>query len=336
MRNPSSPVVGFPSLLQRFFGERLIDQQNASVRTVSAYRDTFRLLLNYIHDRSRIAPSDLTLEQFGPETVTAFLQYLETERGNCIRTRNARLAAIRSFLHYAVAFDPASISTIQRVLAIPMKRFNRPSVGFLSCEEIRAILNAPDLSTWSGRRDRVLFTTLYNTGARVSEVIGVKMKDLNLSRSGFLTLHGKGRKERTVPLWLTTVRALKEWILELGSDPKAFMFPAARGQPLSRSGVEHRLRLTVSAATERCLSLKGKIISPHTIRHTTAMHLLESGVDLSVIALWLGHESLTTTHMYMEADLAMKQRALATLEEPSIRPRRYRPSDKLLQFLEAL
>ena len=336
MKNSSSPVVGFPSLLQRFFGERLIGQQNASARTVAAYRDTFRLLLNYIHDRTRIAPSDVTLKHLSPETLTAFLQYLETERGNCIRTRNARLAAIRSFLHYAAAFDPTSISTIQRVLAIPMKRFNRSSVSFLSREEIGAILDAPDPATWSGRRDRVLFTTLYNTGARVSEIVGVTLKDLRLSRSGFITLHGKGRKERIVPLWVSTVRALKEWVLEQEQDPNAFLFPAARGQALSRSGVEYRLRLAVSAAVPSCPSLEGKIISPHTIRHTTAMHLLESGVDLSVIALWLGHESLTTTHMYMEADLSMKQRALSTLEEPSTRAHRYRPSDKLLQFLEAL
>jgi integrase/recombinase XerD len=336
MREYISPVVGLASLLQRFFGERLIDQQNVSMRTVAAYRDTFRLLLLYVQSRSQVEPSELTLKQLGPETITGFLQYLETERGNSIRTRNARLAAIRSFLHYAAAFDLASIATIQRVLAIPMKRFSRPTVGFVSHEEIGAILDSSNLSSWSGRRDQVLFRTLYNTGARVSEILAVTRKDLDLSRSGSLILHGKGRKERVVPLWRTTTRALKDWIRELGLTAEAPLFPAARGQVLSRSGVEHRLRLAVAAAAHRCPSLKGKKISPHTIRHTTAMHLLQSGVDLSVIALWLGHESPTTTHMYMEADLAMKERALATLEEPSEKRHRYRPSDKLLQFLEAL
>jgi site-specific recombinase XerD len=338
MRVHNPPAVDFPALLQRFFGERLIHQQNASKHTVAAYRDTFRLLLRYIYNKFRIAPSDLTFEHLSPDTITAFLQYVETERRNSIRTRNARLAAIRSFLHYAVALDPSSIATIQRVLAIPMKRFHRPIVGFLSREEISAVLDAPDLQTWSGRRDRALFMTLYNTGARVSEIIGVVLDDLDLGRCAFLTLHGKGRKERTVPLWRGTVRELKKWIDELvSSKPDTSLFPAASGKKLSRSGVEHRLQLAVMAATSPCPSLKNKVITPHTIRHTTAMHLLKSGVDLSVIALWLGHESPTTTHMYMEADLAMKQRALASLDEPSVRrANRYRPSDKLLQFLEAL
>ena len=335
MSDDNGPGVCLAPLLQRFFAERLMDQQNVSKRTVASYRDTFRLLLLYMERRNKVAPCDLTLGELGPDAITDFLKYLEAERGNCIRTRNARLAAIRSFLHYAAAFDLAFISSIQRVLAIPMKRFNRPTVGFLSREEIGAILDSTD-ATWSGRRDQVLFRTLYNTGARVSEIISITVRDLDLSGSKSLTLHGKGRKERVVPLWHTTIRALKGWIRELGGSPDGPVFASAQGHGLSRPGVEHRLRLAVSVAAKNCPSLRGKRVSPHTIRHTTAMHLLQSGIDLSVIALWLGHESPTTTHMYMEADLAMKERALATLAQPPGRRQRYRPSDKLLNFLETL
>jgi integrase/recombinase XerD len=336
MINHRDPGLGFAPLLQQFFGERLMDQQNVSPRTIAAYRDTFRLFLLYMQERKRIPPSQLALDQLGAEAITGFLQYLERERGNCVRTRNARLAAIRSFLHYAAAFDLSSIATLQRALAIPMKRFNRPTIGFLSREEINAILDAPDPSSWSGRRDQVLFRTLYNTGARVSEIISTTLKDVTLDGSASLTLHGKGRKQRVVPLWRTTTRELKDWTRELGADSGTMLFPAARGQALSRSGVAHRLRLAAAVAAQKCPSLKGKKVSPHTIRHTTAMHLLQSGVELSVIALWLGHESPTTTHMYMEADLTMKEHALATLQEPSGKRHRYRPSDRLLQFLDNL
>jgi integrase/recombinase XerD len=336
MRNQRHLDLGFASLLQRFFSERLMDQQNVSPRTIAAYRDTFRLFVLYMQERKQITPSALTLDQFGPEPLTDFLRYLETERGNCVRTRNARLAAIRSFLHYAAAFDLSSIAIVQRALAIPMKRFSRPVIGFLSREEINAILEAPDPASWSGRRDRVLFRTLYNTGARVSEIISTTLKDVTLDGSGSLTLHGKGRKQRVVPLWRTTTQALRDWIRELGNDSETDLFASTRGHVLSRSGVEHRLHLAVIEAARKCPSLRDKKVSPHTIRHTTAMHLLQSGVELSVIALWLGHESPTTTHMYLEADLAMKEEALATLQEPLGKRRRYRPSDNLLHFLDSL
>jgi integrase/recombinase XerD len=331
-------IVDFPELLQRFFGERLISQKDVSKCTVAAYRDTFKLLLRYIHEKYHVAPSELTFDHLCPDTVTGFLSYLETERRNSVRTRNARLAAIRSFLNYAAALDPASIATIQRLLAIPSKRFHRSIVGFLSREEIHAILDAPNSSSFSGRRDRALFLTLYNTGARVSEIIGVTMKDVNLICHSSIILHGKGRKERSIPLWRRTVRELKKWIDELeNAKPDALLFPAAGGRPLTRSGVEYRLRLAAIIARSTCSSISHKKISPHIIRHTTAMHLLQSGIDLSVIALWLGHEKPSTTHMYMEADLAMKRRALETLEAPSFKGiQKHRSSDKLLRFLDTL
>ena len=333
----SSSAPTFSSLLQRYFCERLIDEQNVSARTVAAYRDTFRLLLNYLKEHHNIAPSAVALADLNAETVSSFLAHLEYHRGNSIRTRNARLAALRSFLKYASAFDPTSLATIQRILAIPMKRFQRPVLGFLSREEIGAILDAPDTLTWSGRRDRVLLNLLYNTGARVSELVSMNASDVRLDTSAAaVTIHGKGRKDRCVPLWNKTAKALRVWLRQIPQPDGGPLFPAARGRRLSRSGVRQRLELAVRSARNQCPSLSTKNVSPHTIRHTTAMHLLQSGVDMSVIALWLGHESLATTHMYIEADLTMKEEALGSLAEPGGGVTRYHPPEKLLQFLDAL
>ena len=332
-----SSAPTFSSLLQRFFCERLIDQQNVSERTVAAYRDAFRLLLNYLKEHHNITPSAVALADLNAEMVSSFLAHLEHHRGNSIRTRNARLAALRSFLKYASALDPTSLSTIQRVLAIPMKRFQRPVLGFLSREEIGAILDAPDTLTWSGRRDRVLLNLIYNTGARVSEIVSLNVGDVRLDTSAAaVTIHGKGRKDRSVPLWNKTAKALRVWLRQIPQADDGPLFPAARGTRLSRSGVQQRLELAVRSARNHCPSLSAKRVSPHTIRHTTAMHLLQSGVDMSVIALWLGHESLTTTHMYLEADLTMKEEALGSLAEPGGGVARYHPPEKLLQFLDSL
>jgi site-specific recombinase XerD len=335
MRNTGAPV-GFSALLQRFFTERLINQQNVSMRTVASYRDAFRLLLLYIRTQTGIAPSDLTLDHINTDVITAFLKYLEKERHNSIRTRNHRLAAIRSFLQYVSGYEPAYLSTVQRVLAIPMKRFSHPQLGYLTREEMNAILEAPDPLSWSGRRDRVMFATLYNTGARVSEIISIRITDVCLRHSRTVTIQGKGRKERVLPLWKSTIRELQFWLKELPADPLGPLFPNSRGDALSRSGATYRLNNAVCTAKKTCPSLTGKHVSPHTFRHTTAMHLLQSGVDLSVIALWLGHVSFDTTHMYIEADLCMKDKGLAKVTEPSSNHFRFRPSDSLLQFLESL
>ena len=231
MTEHAHSVVGFAPLLQKFFTERLLDQQNVSPRTISAYRDSFRLFLLYMQERTHVPPSALTIDQVVPEAITGFLRHLETDRGNCVRTRNARLAALRSFLHYAAAFDLGSIANIQRALTVPMKRFPRPTVGFLSREEMAAILDAPSPDAWSGRRDRVLFRTLYNTGARVSEIIAATLADVSLSGSGSLSLHGKGRKQRVVPLWRTTTRALREWTRRLTGGPRLRFSRRSAGEP---------------------------------------------------------------------------------------------------------
>jgi site-specific recombinase XerD len=329
----SSP--SFPALLQDYFTERLMQQRRASPQTILSYRDAFRLLLQFAADRTRKPPSALTLLDFDPPLTLAFLNHLEKERGNCPRTRNARLAAFRSFLRYASFRDPASLSNIQRVLAIPLKRFDRPLIGFLSRQEMLAILAAPDRSTWLGRRDHAMLSTFYNTGARVSEIAALRVSDLSLAASASLRILGKGRKERPVPLWKNTAAILRRWLpeLERADGP---LFPSRTGSPLSRSTIEDRLELAVKRAAKALPSLRDRRVSPHILRHTTAMHLLQSGVDLTVIALWLGHESPATTHQYLEADLAMKERALKKLQDPPVRSVRYRASDAVLAFLDGL
>ena len=334
MSTPSSP--GFPVLVQEFFCQRLIAQRNASPRTVTSYRDAFRLLLSYAEKRLHKTPAALHLADLDASLVLNFLNHLEGERGNSPRSRNLRLTAIRSFMRFASWRDPTALPTAQGVLAIPTKRFDRPILSYMSREEIDAVLAAPDPARWSGRRDRVLFATLYNTGARVSEIVGVQRRDLALDRSPFVRLHGKGRKERSVPLWKTTAEALRNWLAHVPEAPEQPVFPNRAGSALSRSGVEDRLERAVRAAAATCPTLRERRISPHTVRHTTAMHLLQAGVDLTLIALWLGHESPTTTHLYVEADLEMKERALAKVQPPDTSPGRYRPGDRLLAFLESL
>lgn len=326
----------FGTLVQDYFCQRLLAQRNASPRTVAAYRDTFRLLFRYVHTTHAIAPACLRLADLDASRILAFLDHLERDRHNTIRSRNARLAALRSFFHYAACRDPVNLPTIQRVLAIPRKRCDTPLLGFLTREEVAAIQATFDLSRWSGRRDQALFATIYNTGARVSEAVDLRVADFVGTREATVKLRGKGRKERLVPLWKSTARLLSTWLATQPPSADAPLFPNAAAQRMTRSGVAHRLQLAVTKATAACPTLRGRRISPHTFRHTTAMHLLQSGVDITVIALWLGHESPTTTHRYVEADLAMKQRALAALTEPSQRHARFAPSDDLLAFLEGL
>jgi integrase/recombinase XerD len=323
-------------LLQQFFTERLMAQRNVSPRTVAAYRDTFRLLLAWFERKLHKAPSRLALTDLDVTRISAFLDYLETERHNTIRSRNARFAALRSFLSFAARKEPAALGTIQGVLAVPMKRFERPLLGYLTREEIEAVLDAPDGNTWCGQRDRVMFATLYNTGARVSELIGLTAGSVVLEGSACVHLHGKCRKQRTVPLWRTTASLLRQW---LRCHPRAAdqpLFPNRVGGPMTRTGVTDRLKLAVATAAKRCPALTRRHISPHTIRHATAMHLLQAGVDLTVIALWLGHESTATTHMYVEADLAMKELALNAVQAPTIKSKRFRPTEGILAFLEGL
>lgn len=328
--------MSFPTLLQKFFVQRLMQQQQVSSCTVAAYRDSFRLLLSFAHRRLGKQPSDITLEDLNPALVLDFLKHLETERGNCARTRNVRFAAIRSFMEYVAFEEPSALALAQSVLAIPMKRFEQPLVGFLSREHIEAILDAPSQKTWSGQRDRVMLATLYNTGARVSELIGMRVMDLVLEPGASVRIHGKGRKDRAVPLWPGTATQLKHWLREYPQLPEHPLFPNRFGGPLTRIGVAERLKLAVQTAAGQFPELAKRRVFPHMIRHSTAMHMLQAGVDITVIALWLGHESPVTTHRYIEADLAMKERALETLQAPPHRSARYRPKDCVLQFLQGL
>ena len=331
----TASLLAGPSF-QSFFADHLLNHKGVSPQTVHAYRDTFRLLLNYMKDEARIAPSDLRLEQLGADRILAFLDHLEQKRGNCARSRNARLAAIRSFFRFLALREPGCVALATQVLAIPVKRADHLLVGYLTRIEIDAMLAVPDLSRRGGRRDHVLLLTLYNTGARVSEICTLRRSQFQPGSSSFLCLKGKGRKERTVPIWNKTARALQSWFNEIHDVPGDLAFPNARGAMLSRHGVSYILDQIVQQAAVHCPSLKTKTVSPHVIRHSTAMHLLQSGVDTSVIALWLGHESTQTTHIYVEADLDMKEKALENLAPPNSKFRRFRADDALIRFLESL
>jgi integrase/recombinase XerD len=329
-------TASFPSLLQQFFLQRLTQQLNASPRTITAYRDTFRLLLAYAEKRLHKNPVDLTLDDLKAPFVLEFLNHLEVERHNSIRSRNARFAAIRSFMSFVALQEPAALGITQAVLAISMKRFERPQVGFLSRPHIEAILAAPDSQRWVGQRDHVMLSTLYNTGARVSELTAMRVGDFLSQPGPAVRIQGKGRKERSVPLWRTTTLQLRRWLKEYPRAPEDPLFPNRSGGTLTRVGVSERLKIAVQTAAKQYPELKKRRVSPHVFRHSTAMHLLQAGVNITVIALWLGHESPTTTHQYVEADLKMKERALGTLHAPKTKTLRYQPKDQLLSFLQGL
>ena len=325
----------FAFMLQHFFLKRLINQRNASPHTIASYRDTFRLLLEHVSKKTHKPPSSLTIEDLDAQAILNFLDHIETDRGNAPSSRNIHLAAIRSFFRSYAYFAPSSMDIIQKVLAIPIKKAVCREVGFLSVEEMQAIIDAPNISTWSGLRDHTMFTTLYNTGARVSEITGMKIMDLSLSTPS-VKIHGKGRKDRTMPLWQSTAKLFKNWLTHINSDPANPLFPNAKGKFMTRYGVEYRLLVAKKTAEARCPSLKEKLVSPHSVRHTTAMHLLQSGIDISVIALWLGHESPVTTNHYLQADLAMKKQVLEKLTPPNTSNIFFKPGDALLKFLESL
>jgi site-specific recombinase XerD len=329
----SAPNANFPTLLQDFFQRRLVAERGVSAHTITSYRDSFGLLLRYAEQRTGRMASALTLQDLDAPMILSFLDHLETERHCSARTRNLRLTAIRSFMRYVSVHDPASLPVAQRVLAIAGKRFDRPVLEFLSRDEMQALLDAPDRETWSGQRDAALFAVLYNTGARVSEIIRLCVADVLLDRAHAVHLHGKGRKERVIPLWKNTAVQLRTWLECIDRQPEAPVFPNRAGKPMSRSGVEHRLRVTIGRASVQCPSLRSRPISPHTVRHATAMHLLQSGVDITVIAMWLGHEDTATTHQYIEADITMKEAALKRMDAPSSQPVRFKATDRLLAFL---
>lgn len=322
--------------LQRFFTDRLGTQLEASPNTIISYRDTFRLLLKYAAAQLKKAPTDLRVADVDAELVGMFLAEIESTRGNGARSRNTRLAAIRSFFKYVAVNEPQLLHHCQRVLAMPAKRHEKRIIDYLTRDEIEALVAAPDLSTWHGRRDRALLVLTLQTGLRVSEAINLSCSDIVLGAGAHVRCMGKGRKERATPIRKDSVKVLRDWLVErrgMEADP---LFVSNRDTRLSRDAVERIVRRHVSTAAKTCRSLKKKRVTPHVLRHSAAMQLLQNGVDRTVIALWLGHESVETTQMYIHADMQIKEKAMARTRPVDARPRRYRPNDKLLAFLEAL
>lgn len=337
MNKPSTPMPpSFPALVQQFFTEYLVAQRSVSPRTVACYRDALSLFLGFASHKLGKRPTAMQLADMRPELILAFLDHLEQGRKNTVRSRNLRLTALRAFLKFAGRRDVTALHDIERALAVPMKRFERPMLGFLTRPEMLAVIGQPG-ENWSSQRDHLLLAMLYNTGARVSEMIGVRVVDVILDGGACVHLHGKGRKFRSIPLWKSTVVEIRAWLrLNPTLRGEAALLPNRDGNAMCRSNVTQRLSLAVTRATAEQPSLATKRVSPHTLRHTSAMHLLQSGVPFNVIALWLGHESTTTTHRYVEADLAMKEKALARLEAPDTKMGRYKAPDSLLRFLKTL
>jgi site-specific recombinase XerD len=329
-------MTALAPLLEAFFSERLLRQRMASPHTVAAYRDAFRLLLGFAEKHVGKAPSTLLLADIDAPLVGALLDHLERARGNSVRTRNARLAAIHSFFRFAAVREPTHAGLMQRVLAIPQKRFDRDLVAFLTTVEVDALLAAPDTMTRLGRRDHALLLLAVQTGLRLAELTGLRVEDLVLGAGAHVRCHGKGRKERCTPLSRATARVLRTWIAECGVAGAELLFRSIRQTRLSHDAVQQLVAKHVRLAATRCPTLTRKHVTPHVLRHTTAVQLLEAGVDRAVIALWLGHEQVETTQIYLDADLAMKERALARTAPPGTRPGRFQPRDSLLAFLEGL
>jgi integrase/recombinase XerD len=322
--------------LEAFFIERLIAQRRASPHTIAAYRDTFCLLLGFIQQETGKAPAALRFEDVEAPLIGAFLDHLERDRGNSVRTRNARLSAIHSLFRFAALRHPEHAGLIGRVLAIPPKRFERGIVSFLADDEVEALLQAPDPATFLGRRDHALLLVAIQTGLRVSELTALTRGDVAFGTGACVRCTGKGRKERATPLTTTTAAVLRAWLGERAGPPTDPLFPTRQGQALSRYGVTLLVAKHAQAAAKSCPSLANKKVSPHVLRHTAAIRLLHAGVDTSVIALWLGHEGIETTQIYVHADLSLKERALGRTTPIGTEPGRYRPPDGLLAFLERL
>lgn len=323
--------------LQAFFTTRLVRQRQASPRTVQAYRDAFRLLLGYVHARTGKPPALLDIGDLDVELISGFLDHLEHERGNSVRTRNARLTAIHSFYRFAAFRHPEHAQLISQILGIPAKRCESTTVSFLNQSEIDALLAAPDRTTWAGRRDHALLLVAVQTGLRLSELIGLRCQDVHLGAEPHVSCLGKGRKHRDTPLSPAAMQVLRSWIRERGGYPDEPLFPSRRRGSLSPDAVQRLLAKHATTAAETCASLRTKRVTPHTLRHSCAMALLRHGVDIAVIALWLGHEKLQSTQIYLHADLAIKQQALERTAPAASRGQgRYRPPDRLLAFLDSL
>jgi site-specific recombinase XerD len=326
----------FAPLLQGFFTERLLQQQGASPHTVASYRDTFRLLLLFTSERLQKAPSRIAIEDFTPAFLGDFLRHLEVDRGNSIRTRNGRLSALRAFFRFVTMSEPALALQCQQVLAVPAKRYEHNAVAFLDEREAAALVAAPDTRTWIGRRDRALLQVAIQTGMRNTEITSLRWQNVTLEVGAHVKCLGKGRKTRCTPLRPDVVESLQQWFTEQRGTLTAPVFPSSKGGPLSADALQALVGRHAANASRSCPTLARKHVTPHTLRHTAAMDLLRRGVDLSVIALWLGHESSETTQIYLHADMGIKEKALAHATEDGSVPGRYRPPDSLLAFLEGL
>lgn len=322
--------------LESWFIDRLGRQRQVSARTITSYRDTLKLLLCFMQDRTGKPPSSLDWDDLNEEAICAFLDHLESERGNSARTRNLRLTAIRSLFRYAALRHPEHASVIQQVLAIPTKHFNKSTVSFLNAEEASALTDAPDLQRWEGRRDRALLVLALQTGLRVSELIDLDCADVVLGSGSHVQCEGKGRRQRAVPLTSSAQQVLKVWMAERAGQPGDPLFPTRTGRRLSPDAIQRRVALHGTAAAKRCPSLQGKKLHPHVLRHSCAMSLLQAGVDVAVLALWLGHADMRSTDAYVHADLSIKERALALTTPAAIKPGRYKPADPVLALLESL
>jgi site-specific recombinase XerD len=323
-------------LLERFFIQRLMQERRVSPHTICSYRDTFRLLLKFVQQRLSQSPSTLVFEQLDAPLIVAFLDQLEKQRGLSVRSRNLRLTAIHSFFRYMAFELPMHSAQIQRVLAVPSKRYTRTQVRFLTRQEVDALLAAPDRRTWFGRRDHAFILVAVQTGLRLSEITAATREDVVLGTGAHIRVIGKGRKERCTPLAKLTTAILKAWLQELPKGNECPVFPNAKGGRLTVHGVKYMLNKHTATAVKMCPSLKGKRVTVHLFRHTMALEMLQAGVDRAVIALWLGHESVETTQIYLEATLAMKEQALAKTRTPHGSPKRFRPDDRLLSFLNGL
>jgi site-specific recombinase XerD len=329
-------VTALAPVLQAFVTDRLIAQRNASPHTIAGYRDTYRLLLTFAAAHTRKQPSAMDISDLDAPLIGAFLNHLERERGNHARTRNWRLAAIHSLFGYAALRHPEHAAVIQRVLAIPPKRYQRTVIDWLTEPEADALLVAPDRDTWTGRRDYALLVLALQTGLRISELISLNCNDVHLETGAHVHCTGKGRKERATPLTTLTVQVLRTWLAERAGRPHDPLFPTRTGARLSPDAIEHRIGQHIRAATRSCSTLTTKHVTMHTLRHTAAMRLLHAGIDIAVIALWLGHEHLATAEIYLHADMNQKEQAIALVTPPGTRPGRYRPPDPLLAFLDSL
>ena len=324
-----------PEMIKRYFYEYLPAMRGGSPNTITTYAEAISMFLKYLSQRKKIIPSKISVDDLSVQNIIEFLNYLEKERGNGVSTRNARLAAIRSLVKYLLFEKPEWTIHFHGILSIPTKKTSTAILDYLSQKEMDAILETPS-NSWIGNRDRTMFTIMYNTGVRVSEIIGMKVYDVSLERSKTIRVLGKGRKARLLPLWKSTATLVRQWIKSNRFNPDSYLFPSSRGKKMTRSTFAKRLTLTVEQAKVKCKELKSRSVSPHTLRHTMAMHFLQSGVDITVIAMWLGHESIETTHLYIDADMEMKTKALQALQDPNSKSFRYSPSDPLLAMLDEL